>query len=408
MKSIFAGLTFVTIIVGVGGCASFSNYLANYPYIEDLERELEAKNYKPNFARSNEQMVDSASFNRETLIGQWECQVDVQSHTLCNDDIMSRMADVSQIEKHSFAFNADGTYTQTLSGQKSLPISCTGHWKYEHGGLVLSQMRCVRGDRSIADEAELRYRVVWFSDGRVLITQVDGERLFAPKKSKSRIILSTDKHGVQREKLVWVATVDNGRERGFITVSFRSPTVYSRVAGNAGSRANANGKVLSDSADYRITEFERLKDKDFSYAFTLELAGGAKASNLREIGKKFGDEAKQNYIETFHTANPDKLQVLLDWHLENGLLKGVVSVVNVIPVSLIYDANARAGRVTVRAEVNQLSEARTWIGKNIKRIVCEKNVVLESGARPTDDAHYSVTRETVKDGGLIEVEFKAE
>lgn len=398
----------VAVILGVGGCASLSNYLANYPYIDDLERELEAKDYKPNFARSNEQTVDSANLDGSALIGRWECRVDVQCHTLCNDDIMSKMADVSKIEKHSFLFNADGTYTHTSAGLKALPISCTGYWKYEKGILSLSQKRCVRGDQSISDVAELRYQVAWFSDGRVLITDVDGERPFAPGKGTSRIVISTDKYGVQMEKLVLVTTVDDGRERGYIVVSFRSPAVYSRVGGNVASRASASGTVASGSPSYQIKEFERVKDSDYAYAFALALPGGAKASDLREITKRFCGEVKQSYIDTFHTSKADNLQVLLDWRLENDLLKGVASVVTIVPVTLAYDANARVGRVVVRAGENQLSEARTWIGKNIKLIVREKNVVLETGTRPAEDAHYSVTRETVKDGGFIEVEFKAE
>lgn len=408
MKSIFAGLTFVTMIMGVGGCASFSNYLANYPYIEDLERELEAKNYKPNFAHHSEQVVDPAHFDGTSLIGQWECQVDVQSHTLCGDDIMSRMADMAMIERRRFSFNADGTYSHDLPGLVNQPISHVGQWKYDNGGLKLSQRTSTRRGQSVSDVAELQYRVVWYADGRALITETDGERTITQGSAKSRILTSTDRYGVQSQKIASVATVDNGRERGFLTVFFRSPAVYSRVGGKVVNRVSANGKMSSDSTDYRIVEFERREDKNFSFAFTLALPSGEKASNLREIGKKFGTEVKQSYVDTFHSAKPAELQVLLDWRLESGLLKGVASVVHVVPVALAYDANTRVGRVTVRAEKNQLPEARNWIGKNIKKIVCEKNIALETGTRPTEDAHYSVTREAVKDDGLIEVEFKAE
>lgn len=408
MKTVIGGLALGMTIVGVGGCASLSNYSANYPYIEDLERDWAAKNYKPNFTHSNMQVADTANFDGASLIGQWECQVDVQSHTLCGDDMMSTMSDTTIIEKRRFSFNSDGTYSQDSPGLMNQPISHTGQWKYEDGVLKLSQRTSTRMGQCVSDVAELRHRVVWYSDGRVLITEADGERTTAQGAAKSRVLTSTDQYGVQSQKIASVATVDNGRERGFLTVFFRSPAVYSRVGGKDADRACANGKMTSDSTDYRIVEFERRKDKNFSYAFTLALPSGEKASNLREICKKFGTEVKQSYVDTFHSAKPAELQVLLDWRLESGLLKGVASVVHVSPVALTYDANTRIGRVTVRAEKNQLAEARNWIGKNIKKIVCEKNIALETGTRPTEDAHYSVTREAVKDDGLIEVEFKAE
>ena len=401
MKRLIGGLAVAAMIVGIGGCASFSNYMANYPYIEDLERELEAKNYKPNFTHLYEPMAESSVFDRSSLIGRWECQVDVQSHTLCGDDIMSRMANKTWIEKRCFSFNADGTYSHDSSGQMcqftSISHSHTGRWKYEKGELMLSQRTSTYGDRTVSDATEIRYRVVWHADGRVLITESDGERTITHGSGKSKTLTSTDRYGVQSQKITSVMLIDNGRERGLLTVFFRSPAVYSRVGGNVVVRTGASRTVSPDSVGYQIKEFERLKDKDYGYAFALALPRGANASNLREIGKKFSGEVKQNYIDTYHPPRPDELQVLLNWRLENGFLKGVASVITVVPTTLTYDANTRKGRVVVRAGVNQLSEARTWIDKNIKKIVCDKNVVLETGVRPTEDAHYSVTRETVKD-----------
>lgn len=408
MKKNIGWVALVVVILGVSGCVS-------YPYIDDLERELEARNYNPDFTHSREPLAASANFDRTALIGQWECQVDLQHHILMGESI-PWLEDHSAIEKQSFSFNADGTYSHISSctspyaslGEKEQRFSHEGLWKYEQGSLVLSQKNGTSNGQKIQDAAELRYRVVWFADGRALITEMDGERTFSQGEWKWRILTSTDRYGVQRQKTVHVNTVENGRERGYLMVKFTSPAVYTRVGGSVAKHGVGDGHASPVSANYRITQFERLKDKDFSYAFELELPGGGNATNLREIGRTFGAEVKQSYIDTFHSAKPDELRVLLDWRLENGLLKGVASVVNVVPVMLAYDAKTHTGRMVVRADGRQLSEARAWICKNVRKIACDKNIALETGVRPAEDAHYSIVRETVKDGSLVEVEFKVE
>ena len=74
-----------------------------------------------------------------------------------------------------------------------------------------------------------------------------------------------------------------------------------------------------------------------------------------------------------------------------------------------YDNVTRRGKFSVRfgdCQLDQLGKAREYIRKNIEKIVCDKNIVLETGTMPPPGRYRSLGEK--KNGNILEIEFEAE
>ena len=90
-----------------------------------------------------------------------------------------------------------------------------------------------------------------------------------------------------------------------------------------------------------------------------------------------------------------------------GRVEGRAVVLSVSVVSLKYDPNTRKGILAAKVGANQYEDARNWIRKNIETLARDKNIALTTGEIPPA-AKFYLGREELKDGNVLEIEFKTE
>ena len=160
-------------------------------------------------------------------------------------------------------------------------------------------------------------------------------------------------------------------------------------------------------APYRIHYLERDSVSDFAYRFALELNGEPSIQTFFSIQKVFADEVRSAYHLEYPSADVSTLRIAVHPRLVNGRVEGSAEVLTINPISLSYDANTRRGKLSVRFNPSQYEEARAWARKNIETLARDKNIALVTGRLPPEATYYSLG-ETVKDGNILEIEFKTE
>ena len=161
---------------------------------------------------------------------------------------------------------------------------------------------------------------------------------------------------------------------------------------------------------YKIISCKRDAGNGFSYRFVLELKGEDQSSlnTFRAVQKEFREAVKADYAESFPNVRIGSLFVdFPEYELDNGKIKGRAVVLTISVTSLTYDPNTRKGRMAVKVSANQYEEARKWIRKNIETLARDKNIALVTGEIPPA-AKFYLGREELKDGNVLEIEFKTE
>ena len=117
---------------------------------------------------------------------------------------------------------------------------------------------------------------------------------------------------------------------------------------------------------------------------------------------------KADYAESFPNARIGSLFVdFPEYELDNGKIMGRAVVLTISVTSLAYDPSTRQGKLAVKVNANQYEEARKWIRKNIETLARDKNIALTTGEiQPA--AKFYLGREELKDGNVLEIEFKTE
>ena len=77
-------------------------------------------------------------------------------------------------------------------------------------------------------------------------------------------------------------------------------------------------------------------------------------------------------------------------------------------VRLEYNALTRRGKIAVRLDGRDIAAARKWAKENISELVTDKNIELVVGKPPPQGASFETGSERMLDGGLLEIEFKAQ
>ena len=168
--------------------------------------------------------------------------------------------------------------------------------------------------------------------------------------------------------------------------------------------------VTVQSSAYKIVSFDRESGNGFAYRFVLSLRDEDKTSLqvLRLVQKEFRAAVKEDYIESFPGVRQDSLYVdFPEYKLSSGKIEGRAVVLTISVTSLTYDPNTRTGRLAVKVNANQYEEARKWIRKNIETLARDKNIALTTGEIPPA-AKFYLGREELKDGNVLEIEFKTE
>lgn len=159
-----------------------------------------------------------------------------------------------------------------------------------------------------------------------------------------------------------------------------------------------------------VVMLDRDAEKDFAYSFMIEIksspcdVGAAVAAVLHEFAKSL----KEEYLDAVRGSEAAALTVAFSGLKRDGLrISGQAFVLTLKPLSLEYDASTRRGKLSVRFNNGQEAAAREWIRKNISALARDKNIALVSGEIPPV-ANFFVLCEIVKDGNVLEVEFKTE
>ena len=160
---------------------------------------------------------------------------------------------------------------------------------------------------------------------------------------------------------------------------------------------------------YNILSCKRETGSDFAYRFELELLGkNSSLRTFRMVQQEFRKAVKEDYVESTPGAESDNLYVEFpEYELKGGKIEGRAVVLTISVTSLTYDPNTRTGKLAVKVNANQYEEARKWVRKNIETLARDKNIALTTGEIPPA-AKFYLGREELKDGNVLEIEFKTE
>ena len=172
---------------------------------------------------------------------------------------------------------------------------------------------------------------------------------------------------------------------------------------------NASDQV-GQKPPYRLVKCEREKGSEYAYAFEVELIN-VTTDPIRMFGAiqyRFADTIRNMYALSYPSKDSRRLEIeFSDYSLSDNRIRGRAVVLEITPMTLSYDANTRRGKMSVRLNANQYEEARKWIRKNIETLARDKNIALTTGVIPPA-ARFYLGREELKDGNVLEIEFKTE
>lgn len=194
------------------------------------------------------------------------------------------------------------------------------------------------------------------------------------------------------------------------TSNVRRVTKEGGKIGSGGEEQQSPSVKSKDASRYKIVKFSRESGSQFSYRFVLALNNEENSSlqTLRLVQQEFREAVKADYVESFPIADIRSLRVdFPEYELDNGKITGRAVVLSISVTSLTYDPNTRTGRLAVKVNANQYEEARKWIRKNIETLAQDKNIALVTGEIPPA-ARFYLGREELKDGNVLEIEFKTE
>ena len=195
---------------------------------------------------------------------------------------------------------------------------------------------------------------------------------------------------------------------GTVSLAPKPPTEENQGGSSSKSVGTSDSEPSSDPL-YTILSCERESGSDFSYRFVLELTGKDKSLRaFRSVQKEFRTAVKEDYAESFPGVKMDSLYIdFPEYKLNNGKIEGRAVVLSISVTSLTYDPNTRRGKLAVKVNANQYEEARKWIRKNIETLARDKNIALVTGEIPPA-AKFYLGREELKDGNVLEIEFRTE
>lgn len=165
-------------------------------------------------------------------------------------------------------------------------------------------------------------------------------------------------------------------------------------------------KGNASKSPYRITMLCRDGNSDFAYVFTLELNGEPSIRTFFALQGVFSQEVLDAYKIEHPNVDTSCLRVVVKPRLDNGVIRGRAEVLTIVPLSLIYEANSRRGRLSVKFNLGQEKEARAWATENIETLARDKNIALVTGQLPPPGRYYSLGEKIV--GNILEIEFKTE
>ncbi len=170
------------------------------------------------------------------------------------------------------------------------------------------------------------------------------------------------------------------------------------------------GEKLAETRPlYNVVSCERAPGSDFAYRFELDVIDDDKTMRtVRRIQNDFRAAVKSMYMETSSYKRSNMLQVNFpEYRYRDGKITGMAEVLAINVTALEYDPTSRQGKMSAKIGADQLVEARAYIRKNIETLARDKNIALVTGEIPPP-AKFYLGREELKDGNVLEIEFKTE
>ena len=162
--------------------------------------------------------------------------------------------------------------------------------------------------------------------------------------------------------------------------------------------------------EHSIVQLDRDAKDGFSYSFAIEFARTPSdfKSAARAVLQDFMKSIKEEYLDTYPSADVASLVVSFSGLKREGVrISGRAAVLTIKPLSLTYDVHTRRGRLAVKFNAGQAEEAKAWARRNIETLARDKNIALTTGVIPPA-AKFYLGREELKDGNVLEIEFKTE
>lgn len=160
---------------------------------------------------------------------------------------------------------------------------------------------------------------------------------------------------------------------------------------------------------FSISTFEPAGTGDnFSYSFEVALNGESTPDELFNMWGSVLAGLKRIYLIQNPAMDEKSLVVEAKPSLRNGKFAGIARMLTIHIEAMEYDPTTRRGKISARFGPGQERFARDWIKLNIMEpLVKDKNILLTTGETPPSGKYYSLG-EMVKDGNILEMEFKVE
>ena len=392
--------------------------LAGCATVSDLDRIADSHRLTVDVKKSTEELLDKP-FDRNKLIGKWEGEYSAQEFFWCHDGSYKKFP-VNKW-RMSYEFQTDGRCIASDYLNGKLIASKEGTWEYVINGQGFAEL-------TLHGLPQPYWSVFWYNEDEIAFAyrngNMAGEIHVKGMKRVYNETWTTD----------WAYNRDRYLNEKFITHHLKgmtghrrelhvSPRILRRLTATSKNRdaisvaKSENSSDLSlngnpNSATNRIYDIklcERESGNDFAYCFVLDLIGNDKSlRTFRYVQKEFREAIKEDYAESFPGVDKNVLFVdFPEYKLKDGKIEGRAVVLTIAVSSLTYDPNTRKGILAVRVNANQYEEARKWVRKNIETLARDKNIALTTGEIPPA-AKFYLGREELKDGNILEVEFRTE
>ncbi|MBR3776140.1 MAG: hypothetical protein IKL02_00895 [Kiritimatiellae bacterium] len=253
------------------------------------------------------------------------------------------------------------------------------------------------------------------------VSNMDGYRAFCQNTFKIedvyRTTISCRNEGVLGEKVQALSSPSTSPIQVLSSDLMQRALVYAVAvklkkledSGKIDAMLKKKAAEVSTVPKHNIIRLDRDSDKTFTYSFELELAQNPTdfKKAWQAVLLDFAKSLKEDYRDAFPSADMTSLKVSFSGFKRDGLrLSGSAAVLTLKPISLEYNSHNRKGTMSVRFVEGQSSEVSTWIRRNIKTLVRDKNVALTNGSRPSE-GKFIIINESIS-GNVMTIEFKAE
>ena len=309
----------------------------------------------------------------------------------------------------TLAFLGDGkcrmTASQTIAGTMTAVMPFIYKYEYADGILAFTETpRLKRGkvpmEQSVPCLNAARFRLAKKDDDSFVLTYADlspFDRFYSFLGTQTSKYLDDGKLEVRKVRNV-------SKNLDLVTTEIRPSMVFRRTMG-----ITAESAAREDSPLYKVLACQQDAENIFSYRFKLELVDrhSNKLDMFRMVQREFRTAVLEDSAQSYEGDACSLFVELPEFRLSGDRIEGRAIVLPMSVQTLAYDPVTRQGRMSVSLGAKQFDVARRYVRKNIESLALDSNIVALEGERPPQGRFY-IGRETVKDGSVLEVEFKTE